>query len=124
MSTVLFYFLLKKLKIHFYSFRMKHRILITNNQKGGENMDNLFQYVLHYVLLTIMIVGALLLFPFFPKFVLFFSFFYYARDRYYHFDKRRYDTTRKQSSACKAVTLFFCFQSCFAVTHTYVSGNN
>ncbi|PDM38682.1 hypothetical protein CMV37_00330 [Bacillus cereus] len=54
---------------------MKHRILITNNQKGGENMDNLFQYVLHYVLLTIMIVGALLLFPFFPKFVLFLAFF-------------------------------------------------
>ena len=102
MSTVLFYFLLK-IKIHFYSFRIKHRILITNNQKG-ENMDNLFQYVLHYVLLTIMIVGALLLFPFFPKFVLFLAF-YYARDRYYHFDKRRYDT-RKQSSACKAVTLF------------------
>ncbi|PHE42313.1 hypothetical protein COF52_31700, partial [Bacillus pseudomycoides] len=50
---------------------MKHRILIINYQKGGENMDNLFQYVLHYVLLTIMIVGALLLFPFFPKFVLF-----------------------------------------------------
>ncbi|ACJ77444.1 hypothetical protein ACQVQT_20900 [Bacillus paranthracis] len=38
-------------------------------------MDNLFQYVLHYVLLTIMIVGALLLFPFFPKFVLFLAFF-------------------------------------------------
>ncbi|MCW1941206.1 hypothetical protein OMD49_24650 [Bacillus anthracis] len=37
-------------------------------------MDNLFQYVLHYVLLTIMIVGALLLFPFFPKFVLFLAF--------------------------------------------------
>ncbi|MBR9658091.1 hypothetical protein CWB33_24065 [Bacillus cereus] len=54
---------------------MKHRILITNYQKGGENMDNLFQYVLHYVLLTIMIVGALLLFPFFPKFVLFLTFF-------------------------------------------------
>ncbi|ARP55679.1 hypothetical protein CN520_25955 [Bacillus cereus] len=54
---------------------MKHRILITNYQKGGENMDNLFQYVLHYVLLTIMIVGALLLFPFFPKFVLFLAFF-------------------------------------------------
>ncbi len=54
---------------------MKHRILITNDQKGGENMDNLFQYVLHYILLTIMIVGALLLFPFFPKFVLFLAFF-------------------------------------------------
>ncbi|MGG3673631.1 hypothetical protein ABES96_21195 [Bacillus nitratireducens] len=38
-------------------------------------MDNLFQYVLHYILLTIMIVGALLLFPFFPKFVLFLAFF-------------------------------------------------
>ncbi|MGE6348560.1 MULTISPECIES: hypothetical protein [Bacillus cereus group] len=38
-------------------------------------MDNLFQYVLHYVLLTIIIVGALLLFPFFPKFVLFLAFF-------------------------------------------------
>ncbi|AWC27218.1 hypothetical protein ACRS6Y_10150 [Bacillus cytotoxicus] len=39
-------------------------------------MDKLFQYVLHYVALTIMIVGALLLFPFFPKFVLFLAFFF------------------------------------------------
>ncbi|MEN1938333.1 hypothetical protein AAIE21_22905 [Paenibacillus sp. 102] len=38
-------------------------------------MDKLFQYVLHYVALTLMIVGALLLFPFFPKFVLFLAFF-------------------------------------------------
>ncbi|WP_459503385.1 hypothetical protein [Bacillus sp. C1] len=37
-------------------------------------MDKLFQYVLHYVVLTFMIVGALLLFPFFPKFVLFLAF--------------------------------------------------
>ncbi|MEI4623090.1 hypothetical protein KFD70_17925 [Bacillus pfraonensis] len=37
-------------------------------------MDKLFQYVLHYVALTLMIVGALLLFPFFPKFVLFLAF--------------------------------------------------
>ncbi|HEK9102802.1 hypothetical protein H9I32_10000 [Bacillus sp. Xin] len=39
-------------------------------------MDKLFQYVLHYVALTLMIVGALLLFPFFPKFVLFLAFFF------------------------------------------------
>ncbi|CAI8848738.1 MULTISPECIES: hypothetical protein [Bacillus] len=37
-------------------------------------MDKLFQYVLHYVALTLMIVGALLLFPFFPRFVLFLAF--------------------------------------------------
>ncbi|MBO1627678.1 hypothetical protein COE15_12655 [Bacillus cereus] len=37
-------------------------------------MDKLFLYVLHYVALTFMIVGALLLFPFFPKFVLFLAF--------------------------------------------------
>lgn len=59
----------------FYSLITEHRIITTNYQKGGGNMDNLFQYVLHYVLLTIMIVGALLLFPFFPKFVLFLAFF-------------------------------------------------
>ncbi len=99
---------------------MKHKILITNYQKGGENMDNLFQYVLHYVLLTIMIVGALLLFPFFPKFVLFFSFFYHARDRYYNFNKRRCHAEREQSSARKAVTLLsFRFQSLVSVTHIY-----
>ncbi|MEH7457441.1 hypothetical protein CON65_06880 [Bacillus pseudomycoides] len=39
-------------------------------------MDKLFQYVLHYVVLTLIIVGALLLFPFFPKFVLFLVFFF------------------------------------------------
>ncbi|KEK22380.1 hypothetical protein [Bacillus gaemokensis] len=39
-------------------------------------MDKLFQYVLHYVALTLIIVGALLLFPFFPKFVLFLAFFF------------------------------------------------
>ncbi|MDM5186680.1 hypothetical protein QUF99_04585 [Bacillus sp. DX4.1] len=37
-------------------------------------MDKLFLYVLHYIALTFMIVGALLLFPFFPKFVLFLAF--------------------------------------------------
>lgn len=37
-------------------------------------MDELFQCVLHYVSLTIVIIGALLLFPFFPKFVLFLAF--------------------------------------------------
>ncbi|PFK30448.1 hypothetical protein COI93_22345 [Bacillus cereus] len=39
-------------------------------------MDKLFQYVLHYVALTLIIAGALLLFPFFPKFVLFLAFFF------------------------------------------------
>jgi len=68
-------FSLKKTKNTFYYLITPHRIITINYQKGGENMDNLFQYVLHYILLTIMIVGALLLFPFFPKFVLFLAFF-------------------------------------------------
>ncbi|CAM4300727.1 hypothetical protein [Bacillus manliponensis] len=37
-------------------------------------MDKLFLYVLNYILLTLFILGALLLFPFFPIFTLFFAF--------------------------------------------------
>ncbi|PFJ08682.1 hypothetical protein COD67_07955 [Bacillus cereus] len=75
---------------------MKHTILITNYQRGGENMDNLFQYILHYVLLTIVIVGALLLFPFFPKFVLFLAFFIMFGIAI--IISTRKDTTQKESS--------------------------
>ena len=81
-------------------------------------MDNLFQYVLHYVLLTIMIVGALLLFLFFPKFVLFLAFIMLGIAII--ISTREMLRKREQSSARKAVTLLsFRFHSLVSFIHIY-----
>ena len=103
MSTVLFYFLLK-IKIHFYSFRMKHRILITNNQKGRKHGQPIPIRPALRIINNYDSRGAITI-PILPKVRPLFSFLL-CSGSLLSFRQEKIRHKRKQSSACKAVTLF------------------